>query len=124
HPTKLMCVRMQHLQRIRRSSILAVKSSAGLRSKVPVLKDHSRTRTRHNDTMGGIFLRSSPIGYGARAFISYRRRRAVGLLRKPTPLSENTSHHASDHDGRVLLQATEEQSQGNSQSQPGASRAR
>jgi hypothetical protein len=39
------------------------------------------------------------------------------LLRKRTPLAENTSHHASDHDGRVLLQATEEQSQENSQSQ-------
>jgi len=42
----------------------------------------------------------------------------VCLMRKRTPLSENTSHNPIDHNGRGLLQATEEQSQGNSQSQP------
>jgi hypothetical protein len=41
----------------------------------------------------------------------------VCLLRKHTPLCENASH-AGDYDERVPLQATEEQSQGNTQSQP------
>jgi len=39
-------------------------------------------------------------------------------MRKRTPLSENTSYNPIDDNGRGLLQATEEQSQGNSQSQP------
>jgi hypothetical protein len=42
----------------------------------------------------------------------------VCLMRKRTALSENTSHNHIDHNGRGPLQATEEQSQGNSQSQP------
>jgi hypothetical protein len=66
-------------------------------------------------TVGSLQVTCSKMG------ISLRRPKidnGVGVLRKPTPLSENTSHHSSDHDGRVLLQATEEQSQGNSQSQP------
>jgi hypothetical protein len=65
-------------------------------------------------TVGSLQVTCSKMG------ISLRRPRidnGVGVLRKPTPLSENTSHHLSDHDGRVLLQATEEPSQGNSQSQ-------
>ena len=41
----------------------------------------------------------------------------VGLLRKHTPLLE-TSHHPSDHNGGVPSQPTEEQSLGNSQSEP------
>src|SRR5262249_46581803 len=41
----------------------------------------------------------------------------VYLLRKRTPLGENASH-ACHRDGRVALQATEQQSQGNTQSQP------
>ena len=36
----------------------------------------------------------------------------VGLLRKRAALGENTSHHPSDHDGRVPFQPTEEQSNG------------
>ena len=35
-----------------------------------------------------------------------------------TPLCENTSHPPSEHDGRVGRQPTEEQYQGNSQSEP------
>jgi hypothetical protein len=57
----------------------------------------------------------------SRLGISLRRAKidnGVGLLCKRTPLSENTSNHPSDHDGRVPLQATEEQSQGHTQSQP------
>jgi hypothetical protein len=42
----------------------------------------------------------------------------VDLLRKRTPLRENTSHHRSDHDGRMPLQTTEEQLHRRSQSQP------
>jgi hypothetical protein len=65
-------------------------------------------------TVGSLQVTCSKMG------ISLRRSKidnGVGVLRKPTPLSENTSHHPSDHDGRVLLQATEEPSRGNSQSQ-------
>jgi len=42
----------------------------------------------------------------------------VCLLRQRTPPYENTGHPSSDHDGRAPLQATEKQSQGNSQSEP------
>ena len=42
----------------------------------------------------------------------------VCLLRTRTPLCENTSHHPRDHDRPVPLQPTEEQSEGNSQSEP------
>jgi hypothetical protein len=51
--------------------------------------------------------------------VSLRRPKIVNgvcLLRKRAPLSEDTSYHPSDQDGRVPLQATEEQSQGNSAS--------
>ena len=63
-------------------------------------------------TVGTLKVTCSRLG------ISLRRPKidnGVCLLRKRTPLRE-TSHHPSDHDGRVPLQATEEQSQGNSAS--------
>jgi hypothetical protein len=41
----------------------------------------------------------------------------VDLLRKRAPLSENTSYHPNDHDGRVPLRPTKEQSHGILQSQ-------
>src|SRR5262245_53005405 len=57
----------------------------------------------------------------SRLGISLRRPKidnGVCLLRKRTPLCQNTSHHAAnDHDGRVPFQPTDE-SQGNSQSEP------
>jgi hypothetical protein len=55
----------------------------------------------------------------SRLGISLRRPKIVNgvcLLRKRTPLCENTSHPPSEHDGRVRRQPTEEQYQGNSQS--------
>jgi hypothetical protein len=64
-------------------------------------------------TIGSLQVTCSKMG------ISLRRPKidnGVCLLRKRTPPCENTSHHPSDHDGRVPLQATEEQSQGNSAS--------
>jgi hypothetical protein len=63
-------------------------------------------------TVGSLQVTCSRLG------ISLRRPKidnGVCLLRKRTPLRE-TSYHPSDHDGRVPLQATEEQSQGNSAS--------
>ena len=66
-------------------------------------------------TVGSLQVTCSKMG------ISLRRPKfdnGVCLMRKRTPLSENTSHNPIDHNGRGLLQATEEQSQGNSQSQP------
>jgi hypothetical protein len=46
----------------------------------------------------------------------------AALLRKCTPLCQNTSHHAAnDQDRRVPFQPTEEQSQGNAQSKPAES---
>jgi hypothetical protein len=59
-------------------------------------------------TVGSLQVTCSKMG------ISLRRPKIVNgvcLLRKRTPLCENTSHHPSDHDGRVPLQATEEQLQ-------------
>ena len=56
----------------------------------------------------------------SRLGISLRRPKidnGVGLLRKHTPLLE-TSHYPSDHNGGVPSQPTEEQSLGNSQSEP------
>jgi hypothetical protein len=55
--------------------------------------------------------------------ISLRRPKIVNgvcLLKKREPLCENATvtHHTGDEDGRVPLQPTEEESQGNSQSQP------
>ena len=66
-------------------------------------------------TVGSLQVTCSKMG------ISLRRPKfdnGVYLMRKRTPLCENTSHNPIDHNGRGLLQATEEQSQGNSQSQP------
>src|SRR5262245_27490003 len=60
----------------------------------------------------------------SRLGISLRRPKldnGVGLLRKRTPLRQNTSHQAdNDYDGRVRFQLTEE-SQGNAQSEPAES---
>jgi hypothetical protein len=57
----------------------------------------------------------------SRLHISLRRPRfnnGVYLQQKRKPLCENASViHLSDHDGRIPLQPTEEQSQGNSQSE-------
>ena len=67
-------------------------------------------------TVGSLQVTCSRLG------ISLRRPKidnGVCLLRKPTPLGENTSHHPGDHDGRVPLQPTEEQAHGNSPSEPG-----
>src|SRR5262245_27033209 len=61
----------------------------------------------------------------SRLGISLRRAKIINgvcLLKKRKPICENPSViHLSDHDGRVLLQATEEQSQGNSQLEPAES---
>ena len=65
-------------------------------------------------TVGSLQVTCSKMG------ISLRRPKiddGVGLLRKRTPLLE-TSHHPSDHNGGVPSQPTEEQSLGNSQSEP------
>jgi hypothetical protein len=66
-------------------------------------------------TVGSLQVTCSKMG------ISLRRAKVdngVGLPRKRTPLCENASYHPSDHHGRAPLQPTEEQSQGNSQSEP------
>ena len=65
-------------------------------------------------TVGSLQVTCSKMG------ISLRRPKiddGVGLLRERTPLLE-TSHHPSDHNGGVPSQPTEEQSLGNSQSEP------
>jgi hypothetical protein len=68
-------------------------------------------------TVGSLQVTCSRLG------ISLRRPKinnGVCLQQKRKPLCENASviHHLSDHDGRAPLQPTEEQSQGNSQSEP------
>jgi hypothetical protein len=67
-------------------------------------------------TVGSLQVTCSKLG------ISLRRPKinsGIGLQQKRKQLCENASViHLSDHDGRVPLQPTEEQSQGNSQSEP------
>jgi hypothetical protein len=68
-------------------------------------------------TVGSLQVTCSRLG------ISLRRPRIINgvcLLKKREPHCENASviHHLSNHDGRAPLQPTEEQSQGNSQSEP------